>query len=593
MPVSGYHNVTNPETGEVQLVPDLSSQVIEYTIEDMKKWVADGYISPELQEIYTQETLPLKKNDVASNTLINLAKDLKPWALTEYLLKNKALLFGVDFFKKIYSRLHDNDPDIVWLKFIKDAVEHLAARDPLPIHFHTARCVLKDKFNIEEPRAVDILARSLLEHCLRMKKYKSFHHDLFSKRPLDTSDLDEHFEDASKNTLQLDSNYIEHLRSIGVSGKKLATKVEANSKAIFEQYKKENYPSEARRNVWGLWVPNGQIEPLCYFLYLMGQVLWEDECGRYWNRQTSQVPAVVKPVIEIIKPMLSSTNKKKIITQENQIVCCNQDGSPIFYAPTIDPSMISMLQNGVQSLSTLTGHKLLRWQIKTGFENWATNKEDPRIITIDGGFSVVADLVGCNSTKEISKIKDIMQAQAFGQFIFPDGSRGNMIILRILERYRNSEPSKISITLGDMLLPNYVFQVGKNERRLIPIGDLPPLHGSKNSHAHQAQLQLLVFEEFSKQSDRMAEEGSAIIPMDKWKVMASEAGLNPNKVDHVIQHWCQPDLINCFLDKQGDEYCLASYYENAQKFLVSQGQQRLINSERGRASARKKIEAKS
>jgi hypothetical protein len=47
--------------------------------------------------------------------------------------------------------------------------------------------------------------------------------------------------------------------------------------------------------------------------------------------------------------------------------------------------------------------------------------------------------------------------------------------------------------------------------------------------------------------------------MQWWKEKAREAGLNPDKVESIINHWCQPDLINCFLEKQGDEFRLASY----------------------------------
>ena len=144
-----------------------------------------------------------------------------------------------------------------------------------------------------------------------------------------------------------------------------------------------------------------------------------------------------------------------------------------------------------------------------------------------------------------------------------------------------------------MLLPGYVFSLGKKERRLVPIGDLPPLYGSKNTHAQQAHLQLLVFEEFSNQSDKLAKDGYVVITQEKWEEMAFESGLNPKKISSIITHWCQPDLIRNFLDKQGDEYRLTSYYETAQKFLIFQGEQRILNSKKGLASAIGKKKGKS
>lgn len=163
-----------------------------------------------------------------------------------------------------------------------------------------------------------------------------------------------------------------------------------------------------------------------------------------------------------------------------------------------------------------------------------------------------------------------------------------MIILNILSRHRNSEPSKIHIVLGDMLLPNYIHQITRSEKRLIPIGDLPPLEGgSPDTYAAQAQLQLLVFYEFSNQSLRLAQDGSVLLPMEWWKEKAIESGIKPEKIEAIINHWCQPDLF-CFLEKQGDEYRLASYYNRQQKFLEDQGINRIKNSEKGKKSVEKR-----
>ena len=114
--------------------------------------------------------------------------------------------------------------------------------------------------------------------------------------------------------------------------------------------------------------------------------------------------------------------------------------------------------------------------------------------------------------------------------------------------------------------------------------------GSPNTHASQAQLQFHVLTEFSNQSDRLAKSGSVLIPLAMWQQMAHDSGLNPNRVKDVIRCWCQPSLINCFLEKQGDEYKLANYYERAQKFLEIQGKRRIENSERGKRSVEKRRE---
>lgn len=595
MPALGYSQHTDPKTGEPIWLPQLfpfSKSSGEFSSTDMENWIKAGLIPEELyrSDLQAKEKIEEIRKRIENGEQVSTSElPPNPCALTDYLLANKARLYGENVLKKIYSNLDQSDPDIVWLSFVKEATLSLTSMDQQPIHFYTARKVLKEKYEIEDPRAVDMLSREILEHCKNISNFKSFQHKAFSKNPIEIEDLNDHLKHEKHDILQADFEFINYLKSLGSKGKKLATKVKKNSEEIFNFYKTEGYPDSYRKDVWGLWVT--KEDQINVSLLLLGQSLWEDRCKHIWNRQSKQVPAITSPIIEIIKPILNPKNKKSFIHENETIICCDKEGIPILSAPVIDANMFSVFKNGIKHLSTLTGHKIVRWQIQTGFENWAANSSDPRLIEIDGGYSKISELCKCNSEHDIAKIRDILHAQAHGYFNFPDGTRGNMITLRVLEKYRNSEPSKINIILGDMLLPNYVFRLPNNARRLIPIGDFPPFHGSKNTYANQAHLQLLVFEEFANQSDRLAKEGSVRISNERWEQMATESGINLQKIKEIIHHWSQPDLINWFLDKQDEEYKLTSYYRNVENFLLYQGEQRLINSERGKKSAanRKKI----
>jgi hypothetical protein len=594
MPALGYSHHKNPETGETILIPSLfpiSKSSGEFSSTELETWVKTGLIPEELyrSDLQAKQKMEEIQNRVANGEQVNTS-EFPPnlFALTDYLVTNKARLHGENVLKKIYSSLDNSDPDIVWLSFVKEATLSLTSIDPQPIHFYTARKVLKEKYEIEDARAVDILSRELLEHCKTISNFKAFHHKAFSKNPIDLEDLNDHLKHEKHEILQADFEFISYLKGVGPKGKKLATDVKKNSEEVFKFYKSEGYPNSYRKDVWGLWVT--KEEPINASLFLLGQSLWEDRCKHIWSRQSKQVPAITSPIIEIIKPILNP-NKKSFVHENETIICYDKGGVPILSAPVIDANMFSVFKNGIKHLSTLTGHKIVRWQIQTGFDNWASNSPDPRLIEIEGGYSKISELCRCNSEHDIAKIRDILHAQAHGYFTFPDGTRGNMIALRVMEKYRNSEPSKINIILGDMLLPNYVFRLPNNARRLIPIGDFPPFHGSKNTYANQAHLQLLVFEEFANQSDRLAKEGFVLISNERWEQMARESGINHHKIKEIIHHWSQPDLVNWFLDKQDEEYRLTSYYKKVENFLLYQGEQRLINSEKGKKSAanRKKI----
>lgn len=616
MPAAGYSHYQDPVTGEIILLPQLyphSQQMDGFTKEEEELFVNRNIIPANL---YDSHLISLKKAEERLNKLKSgeeiLISDypsvddaLNSGTLMQYQLANKARLYGESVFThifyrfdksdqtevKIFPRLNGMDPNIVWLSYVKESIISISTSlDPSEIHFYAARKILKEKYNIEDPGAVALLASAILENSRKIPaRFESFRHPSFQTPVYDPKYLNDHLVAENGAILAIDADFIQHLRNIGKKGKELAAEIETESKNIYNHYKNASYPNTYKKTVWGLWVPT-QEERLTEFLKIITQALWEDNVRHKWGRKTNGHPSLVKPIVEKLIPILGPNKTKKFTQTPEQIICYGQKGEPLFMAPAVNVNMISAFQKGVKELGTLTGHKMLRWQVNTGFKRWQDGDKDPRLIEIDGGYSKIAELAGCNSPKEIAKIRDILHAQAYGHFIFPDGSHGNMLSLRIDGRHSNNEPSKIRIVLGDMLLPAYVCQFQGSEKRLIPIGDLPPLQGSPNTHAAQAQLQLYVFSEFSNQSVRLAESGSVVITLDMWKQMAEESGLNPEKVEDVIRHWCQPDLFNCFLEKQDDEYNLASYYEQAKKFLEIQGQGRIVNSVRGKRGIEKRRE---
>lgn len=491
-----------------------------------------------------------------------------------------------------------------WMQYIKDILRTLITQSPTWFHLNIAVKVLTKSDEKTEPDAklIQLLAEKFIESCEELNKrmkYPETFSNLFNTEKLNPYRLEIvsiNEEECDKEFLGdgifiWDEMYLKVLERIGPHGKKVSKWLETDPEQLPRYFHKyaETKNAEYMKEFW--FIKDDQNnETLCSrALLILCECVWFDIAKPIWEKRTNGSPALARPVIKNMIIITGPTKNKKFIEKDGSIIYCDQNGNPLLMAPAIDPNMINLFQRGAKGLSTLTGHKMLRWQVNTGFERWSKGESDPRLIEVDGGYSRIAELIKCNSTHDIAKIKEILHAQAHGQFIFSDGSYGNMITLRIEERYQNLEPSKIHIVLGDMLLPAYACQFQGSNRLLIPIGDLPPLHGSNNSHASQAQLQLLVFKEFSNQSDRLAQEGSVLITTDQWKQLAQEAGLSADKVNAVVNYWCQSDLFNCFLERQGDEFRLASYYDRAQKFLENQGRGRIINSKKGKKSAEKRV----
>jgi len=123
MPASSYTHYKDPETGKTILLPQLfpyASCTGIMSSEEIKNWVHTGIIP---QDLYESDVLNRQKMEEIRKRLQNGEKvssselPSTPWALTEYLLKNKGVVYGENVLKQIFSNLDDNDPDIVWLSF--------------------------------------------------------------------------------------------------------------------------------------------------------------------------------------------------------------------------------------------------------------------------------------------------------------------------------------------------------------------------------------------------------------------------------------------------------------------------------------------
>lgn len=559
---------------------------------EMQGWINSGIIPLEVceaerkaKEKIAELSARIRKGEQVMADEFPSIQDIK--ALTDFITKNSAQLYGEGILCKIYSRLGDEDPDIVWLSFVREAFTSIATKDPSAIHFSVARKILNDRYLITDPGAVDLLARELVEKCSTILSFKTFQHPAFSKNPIDLVDLDDHLKDGKSEMLMIDAEFIELLKKIGPKGRLLAKDVEKNCNDLFKAYEETGYSFLNRRGNWGLWLPdeNG-IVPVMTLLCLS---LWEDTIRAKWEWTDRNVPALTKGVlVKTIKPLLS---KDMAIIEQESGISCYANGKVVAIVACIDPRLLVQVRRGLGIFSSLNSHKLLRWEIRTAFENLANEIRDFRIIKTVGGYEKIANLIGCGRSKQsATEIKALLHAQAFCDFPFPDGSKSNLITLGKGKTLNNGEPTEIIISVGPSLLPHYthLLPVGE-QRRLIPITSLPPLIGARNMHAAQATLQMLVLEEFSNKSDVLASEKCVHIPSEKWDEMAREARLPLSSLSKVIQGWTEDDLFTkAFLQRQGEEYTLGESYEKELFFLEDQGKRRLDGAKGGMKSAEAK-----
>jgi len=138
---------------------------------------------------------------------------------------------------------------------------------------------------------------------------------------------------------------------------------------------------------------------------------------------------------------------------------------------------------------------------------------------------------------------------------------------------------QISLILGDMMLPHYVFELlgiarrRREARRLIPIVDIPPLIGRPADQGSQANFQMEMMVKFRTHAQEFAEEGGVLIPKDELNKLAKESGLPISILTRVMDRWTQDGLdAPAFLKIIDDNrYALGNSHSNAQDFIIAAG----------------------
>jgi hypothetical protein len=287
----------------------------------------------------------------------------------------------------------------------------------------------------------------------------------------------------------------------------------------------------------------------------------------------------------------------RVVTDRGEPLAVVQQ-SLTFNIPALDMDATRALGLRPDLVRSLDGQKLIRWEVVTGHRRTLERLPDPRTIQVPGAYTGLCEVLGCRSKKSADQLRRIVEAQAHLVWTAPDGSHGNMLSYYVT-RATGGRRANLSLTLGEMLLPDFVFrfkgatQAMRDARKLVPITDLPPLLNPNCYHGEQATFQLHLLSAIRRRATELVEFGGVYFREEDLASMAAEAGLPTQMLARLIDCWVQgDDHTPPFLSRVDKErFTLAEGHAAARAFLEDAGRRELKGAARGRAGARKNREA--
>lgn len=392
---------------------------------------------------------------------------------------------------------------------------------------------------------------------------------------------------------EADLEYIALVEQIGPEGRRLAANV--RGKPL----------SQEEADTWAPWLPPDASGTALRHSWLV-QVLWDDLVRPQLERAARNPLALVRPVFAspVFTPHIRPNIRE---TPDGQRVLPGlvEGGLDCRIIPQTDARLLNRIMAGLDKLGTLTGHRVLRWEIETGHRQFLDGLTRPgvdfRKIEVEGGYSAIAEMIGVTSGNDVKAIREIIAAQDATIFDFPwahmgAGHDGRLLIREEIGAARGRK-SRVNLILGTMLVPGYASDiktpyVSAASRKLVPVTGLPPLVGSPEKHGPQVSLSMLLMLYLRDRAAELHEQGMVRLRPVDLQGMARQVGLtdDPGFLADLWRRWQGEDVKGsdpsapAFVQVDGEHFTLSDHHAAARQAIIDAGAQEAAGRIRGQAS---------
>ena len=438
---------------------------------------------------------------------------------------------------------------------------------------HVAPQALKACKSDATQEAIDALSLAVRQHARKWRE------TLTLPVPKDTASAD-------SLAIELYEHFAQYAEKHGSEGKENAA-----------DYRKKasERTSKTTAEKWGPWRSDGDTVPR--WLLGLACVAWESTT----KRQVINRPAVTISIHEDLTNVHSRSHVLENKNGQRALTFPDRDSYAVILSPT--PSMENtmldeLVTRGASLLGSVYAHRLLRFEIVTAHEQALRHDADPRLIRIDGGWSVLAhDTLKIKNKSAADDLKAIAYAQQAVRLPLPNGGFQNGLITLRDAPGQGRRKGSIGITLCEMLLPNFVHELIGNgretreHRRLVPVlRELPPMLGRTNEQGAQATLSMRVMQRLRTHARELAQTGAVTITPDQWTEDADAAKLPRAMLPRVLDRWTQDgDDGPAFLRTPSPgAFTLGEAHAAELAFVVSAGWKEITGSEAGQRSSAKR-----
>ena len=307
-------------------------------------------------------------------------------------------------------------------------------------------------------------------------------------------------------------------------------------------------------------------------IYAVGIEVVQKEKGQ-------SVPSISQVLVDRVTGLHFSKKKKTVVAsnEPSRLLGNPANSDMVLMAGGIEVgrSEVMIAPELFAASKSLLSHRLLRFLVTKGSEQFHAGMPQYMDITVNGGFQELCETLSVPYNGET--VGNLMRIFSFYQHAQVSIGKDRYFGLMTWSHLGDSGHGKqapLRFRVSDALLPTFVCTLGKSTielrraRRLVPLPkELPELVGTNvHNYAAQSTFQILILSEFREQSATLEKHGVIILDEQMISKLAESADLPLEVARAALDTWSTGE--KAWLSRDGNEFGLTDLMFKEREMLL-------------------------